>query len=146
MPVKPIPDGYHAYTPYFVVEGATAFLDFLKNAFGAKETLRMPMPGGRIGHAEVTVGDSILMLADANPPEHAARQLNGMLYVADVDTIFARAVSAGAKSVRPIENMFYGDRIGGIVDRWGNHWSIATHIEDVSTEEMQRRIKAQTKS
>src|SRR5438067_5995134 len=100
MAVKPIPDGYSTYTAYYVVDGATEFIQFLKKAFGAEETLRMPAPGGKIGHAEVRIGDSVLMLADANPSEHPARQFNGMLYVNDVDSAFRTAVAAGAKPVR----------------------------------------------
>jgi len=139
MAVKPIPEGYSTYTPYYVVEGAAEFIDFLKKAFGAEETLRMPAPGNRIGHAEVRIGDSMVMLADENP-EHGKRQMNGVLYVSDVDAVFKKAVAAGAKGSRQPENMFYGDRIGSVTDRWGNTWSIATHIEDVAPEEMKRRM------
>jgi PhnB protein len=146
MAVKPIPDGYNTYTPYYVVEGAAEFLDFLKKAFGAEETLRMPAPGGRIGHAEVRIGTSMLMLADASLPEHPVRQFNGMLYVNDADAVFKTAVAAGARSERQPENMFYGDRMGGVVDKWGNHWWIGTHVEDVSPEEMKRRMAAAKKT
>jgi PhnB protein len=142
MAVKPVPDGYHSYTPYFVVDGAAELIALLKTAFGAEETLRMPMPGGKLGHAEVRIGDSMLMMADPNPPEHPARQLNGMLYVADVDAVYQRAVDAGCKGVRPPEDMFYGDRMSGVVDQWGNYWAIATHVEDVPPEEMSRRLAA----
>jgi PhnB protein len=145
MAVKPIPEGYHTYTPYFVVEGAAELIEFLQKAFGAVETLRMPMPGGRLAHAEVRVGSSMLMMADANPPEQGARQLNGMLYVPDVDAAYERALAAGARGVRPPENQFYGDRMSGVVDRWGNYWSIATHVEDVPPEELARRAAAQMK-
>ena len=145
MAVKPIPDGYSTYTPYYVVEGAAGFIDFLKKAFGAEETFRMPAPGGRIGHAEVRIGNSMVMLADPSP-EHPARQLNGFLYVNDVDGMFKTAAAAGAKVVRPLENMFYGDRMGGLIDKWGNHWMIGTHVEDVSPEEMKRRMAAQRKT
>jgi len=146
MAVKPIPDGYNTYTPYYVVEGAAEFLEFLKKAFGAEETVRMPGPGGRIGHAEVRIGTSMLMLADASLPEHPVRQFNGMLYVNDADAVFKTAVAAGARSERQPENMFYGDRMGGVVDRWGNHWWIGTHVEDVSPEEMKRRMAAAKKT
>jgi PhnB protein len=146
MAVKPIPDGYGTYTPYYVVDGAAEFIDFLNKAFGAEETLRMPAPGGRIGHAEVRIGSSMLMLADAGPPEHPARQFNGMLYVNDVDAVFKTAVAAGATSERQPENMFYGDRMGGVVDKWGNRWWIGTHVEDVSPEEMERRMASQKKA
>ena len=144
MAVKPIPDGYSTYTPYYVVEGAAEFIGFLRKAFGAEETFRMPAPGGRIGHAEVRIGNSMVMLADA-APEHPARQFNGMLYVNDADSVFKTAVAAGAKAERQPENMFYGDRMGGVVDKWGNHWWIGTHVEDVSPEEMRRRMAAQQK-
>jgi len=146
MAVKPIPDGYSTYTPYYVVEGAGEFIDFLKKAFGAEETVRMPAPGGRIGHAEVRIGNSMLMLADASAPEHPVRQFNGMLYVNDADAVFKTAVAAGAKAERQPENMFYGDRMGGVIDKWGNHWWIGTHVEDVSPEEMRRRMAAQKKT
>lgn len=145
MAVKPIPEGYHTYTPYYVVDGAVEFIDFLKRAFDAHEAFRMPMPGGKLGHAEVRIGDSVIMLADAHPPEHPARQLNGMIYVEDVDAVYKRAVASGAKGVRPPENQFYGDRMSGVTDKWGNDWSIATHVEDVSPEEMERRVSAQKK-
>jgi PhnB protein len=142
MAVKAIPEGYHSFTPYFVVDGATEFITFLKNAFGAEEIMRMPAHGGKLGHAELRVGDSVLMLADMHPPEHPARQLNGLLYVTDCDGLWRRAVAAGAKGVREPENQFYGDRMAAVVDSWGNYWSIATHIEDVSPEEMKRRMEA----
>ena len=142
MAVKPIPEGYHTFTPYFVVEGASEFIEFLKAAFDAVELMRMPGPGGKLGHAEVRIGDSALMLADAHPPEQEPRQLNGMLYVSDVDAVYANAVALGARGIRPPENMFYGDRMSGVVDKWGNYWSIATHVEDVAPEEMQRRMAA----
>jgi PhnB protein len=145
MAVKPIPDGYSTYTPYYVVDGAAEFIGFLRKAFGAEETVRIPAPGGRIGHAEVRIGNSMVMLADAGP-EHPARQFNGMLYVNDVDSVFKTAVAAGAKIERQPENMFYGDRMGGVVDKWGNHWWIGTHVEDVSPEEMRRRVAAQQKT
>ena len=122
-----------------MVDGAAELIDFLKKAFGAEETLRMPAPGNRIAHAEVRIGDSMLMLADQNP-EHGSKQMNGLLYVTDVDAVFKKAVGAGAKGSRQPENMFYGDRIGSVTDRWGNTWSIATHIEDVTPEEMKRRM------
>jgi PhnB protein len=140
MAIKPIPEGYSTYTPYYVVDGAAEFIDFLKKAFGAEETLRMPAPGNHIGHAEVRIGDSMLMLADQNPPEQGPKQMNGLLYVTDVDAVFKRAVAAGGKGTRQPENMFYGDRMGTVTDRWGNTWSIGTHVEDVTPEEMKRRM------
>jgi PhnB protein len=144
MDVKPVPDGYHTYTPYFVVHGAADLITFLRRAFGAEETVRMPAPGGRIAHAEVRIGDSTLMLADAHPPDHPAKKLNGLLYVRDVDEAFKRAIVAGGKVVRSPENMFYGDRTCCVADHWENHWMIATHIEDVSPDEMKRRMAAQS--
>jgi len=139
MAVKPIPQGYGTYTPYYVVDGASEFIDFLKKAFGAEETFRMPAPGNRIGHAEVRLGDSMIMLADQNP-EHGPSRMNGVLYVTDVDSVFKKAVAAGGKPSRQPENMFYGDRIGAVTDKWGNTWSISTHVEDVTPEEMKRRM------
>jgi PhnB protein len=143
MAVKPIPEGYRTYTPYYVVDGAAEFIEFLKKAFGAEETMRMPAPGGKIGHAEVRIGDSVVMLADHNPTEHPAQKMNGLLYVTDVDGVFKKAVAAGAKGVRQPENMFYGDRMGGVVDKWGNYWSVATHVEDVTPDEIKRRLATQ---
>jgi len=140
MAVKPVPDGYRTYTPYYVVEGGAEFIEFLRKAFGAEETVRMPAPNDRIGHAEVRIGDSMVMLADPNPPDHGPKQMNAVLYVTDVDAVFKRAVAAGAKASRQPENMFYGDRMGTVTDRWGNAWTIGTHIEDVTPEEMQRRM------
>jgi PhnB protein len=145
MAVQPVPEGYHTYTPYYVVQGAAEFIEFLKKAFGAEETFRMPAPGGRIGHAEARIGNSMVMLADASPPEHPVRQFNGMLYVNDVDAAFKSAVAAGGKATRQPENMFYGDRSGEVTDKWGNTWWVATHVEDVSPDEMQRRMAQQKK-
>ena len=147
--VKPIPEGYHTATPYLIIKGAAAALEFYKNAFGAIELCRMPNPDGRVGHAEIKVGDSIIMLADEHPeigarsPEtYGGTPVSLMLYVEDVDAVFNRAVAAGAKVERPVTNQFYGDRTGGIIDPFGHKWYLATHVEDVSTEEMLRRAKA----
>jgi PhnB protein len=144
MTVKPIPEGYNTFTPYFVVEGATDFIDFLKKAFGGTEVFRFPVPGGKIGHAEVRVGGSMLMLADTGP-EHPPTRIGSYLYVTDVDATYKKALAAGAQSKREPANQFYGDRVATVADRWGNTWSIGTHVEDVSPEEMQRRMKAQQK-
>jgi PhnB protein len=144
MAVQPVPSGYHTYTPYYIVDGAAELIDLLKKAFGAEELFRMPAPRGRIGHAEVRIGDSILMMADATP-EHRALQLNGLLYVRDVDAAFARATAAGCAGTRSPENMFYGDRMSSVTDKWGNVWAIATHVEDVSPAEMEVRAAAQKK-
>ena len=150
MAVKPIPDGYHSVTPYLIVDGGARALDFYAKALGAKEFVRMPAPDGRIGHAEMRVGDSVIMLADENPEMHALgpKSVGGtpvslMVYVDDVDKVFARAVAAGATVERPVANQFYGDRTGGIVDPFGHRWYLATHVEDVSPEEMKRRMKEQ---
>ena len=155
MAVKPIPEGYHSVTPYLIVNGAAAALDFYKKAFGAKELFRFPMPDGRIGHAEIKIGDSHIMLAD-EPQDELQRQmgyrapatLGGtavgiMLYVDDVDAVAKQAVAAGAKEVRPVVDQFYGDRSGTFTDPFGHIWTIGTHTEDVSSEEMQRRASKQ---
>ena len=140
MAVKPIPDGYHSVTPYLVVDGAEELLTFVKQAFGAEETVRMGGPDGKIGHAEIRIGDSIVMLADATAQ---SAQLQAMLhlYVDDADATYARALEAGATSVRELKDEFYGDRTGGVRDQFGNQWFLATHIEDVSEEEMARRAQ-----
>ncbi len=146
--VKPIPDGYNTVTPYLIVDGAAAAIEFYKKIFGAKEVMRMPAPGGRIGHAEVKIGDSHVMLADENPDMNARspKSVGGspislLLYVDDVDKTVDRAIAAGAKLKRPVADQFYGDRTGGIEDPFGHQWYVATHIEDVSPEEMQKRSK-----
>jgi PhnB protein len=146
MAVKAIPHQYHSVTPYLVVKGAAAAIDYYKKVFGATEKGRMEAPGGQIGHAELTIGDSIVMLADEAPGMgHRGPQAFGgtpvslVLYVEDVDTVFKRATAAGGKTVRPVENQFYGDRMGTLEDPFGHLWSIATHVEDVSTEEMKKR-------
>ena len=144
MAVKPIPEGYHTFTPYFIVEGASDFIDFLKKAFGGNEIYRFPAPGGKIGHAEVRVGDSVLMLADTNP-EYPPTRIGSYLYVTDVDATYKKAVTAGGQSRREPANQFYGDRVATVADRWGNTWSMGTHVEDVPPEEMERRMKAQKK-
>jgi len=144
MAVKPIPEGYHTFTPYFVVEGASNFIDFVKNAFGGQEIYRFPAPGGKIGHAEMRVGDSVLMLADTTA-EFSPSKMVSYLYVPDVDATYKKALAAGARSQREPANQFYGDRVGTVTDRWGNTWSIGTHVEDVPPDEMERRMKAQKK-
>lgn len=143
--VKPIPDGYHSVTPYLYIKGAARAIEFYTKAFGARERMRMPGPDGTIGHAEIEVGDSVIMLADA--PERAADTRNGvtsslLIYVDDVDSVFRRALGAGATEVQPLEDKFYGDRMGMVRDPFGHEWSLGTHVEDVSPEEMQRRADA----
>ena len=146
MPVKPIPDGYHSATPYLIVSGAAEAIEFYKKAFGATELFRMAGSGGKIGHAEIKIGNSPIMLADEHPEMGArsAKTLGGspvflMLYVDNVDALAAQAIAAGAKPVRPVQNQFYGDRSGTFEDPFGLLWTISTHVEDVSSEEMQRR-------
>jgi PhnB protein len=146
---KPIPDGYHTATPYLIVKGAAQAIEFYKKAFGATELMRMPQPGGKIGHAEIKIGDSPIMLADESPDVGARspQSIGGspvsiMLYVEDVDRMFSQAVAAGAKVKRPVADQFYGDRTGGIEDPFGHLWYIATHKEDVSPEEMRKRAAA----
>ena len=147
--VKSIPEGFHALTPYLVMNDAARAIDFYKEAFGAQEVMRMDAPGGKVGHAELKVGDSIFMLADECPesPYRAPQSLGGtsvglMLYVEDVDAVVERAVSAGAKLVRPVKDQFYGDRTGGVEDPFGHAWYVATHVEDVPPEELKRRAAA----
>lgn len=147
--VKPIPDGYPRAMPYLIVDGAAKALDFYKQVFEAKERMRMPAPQGKVGHAEITIGDSVIMLADEHPQmdARAPRAFGGspvsiMVYVPDVDATVKTAVAAGAKVTRPVEDMFYGDRTGTIDDPFGHRWHIATHIEDVPPEEMERRVAA----
>jgi len=133
---KPIPDGYHTATPYLIVKGAAQAIEFYKKAFGATELLRMAQPGGKVGHAEIKIGDSILMLADESPEIDArspqsfgGSPVSILLYVEDVDAVFTQAVAAGAAVQRPVANQFYGDRTGGVKDPFGHMWYIATHVE-----------------
>ncbi|MDQ3747161.1 MAG: VOC family protein [Acidobacteriota bacterium] len=147
--VKPIPEGYGTVTPYLIVDGAARAIEFYKEAFGAEESFRMEGPGGRVGHAEIKIGDSHVMLADEHP-EMGARgpqsfggsPISLVLYVEDVDATVRRAVKAGAKLTRPVANQFYGDRTGGLEDPFGHAWYVATHVEDVSEEEMKKRAAA----
>ncbi len=144
MPVKPIPEGYHAITPYLIIDGAAQAIDFYKKVFGATELFRMPdATGKRIGHAELKIGDSRIMLADEfkemgyrNPKALGGTPVSLMLYVQDVDAVIPRAVKEGAKVVQPIKDQFYGDRSGTIHDPFGHVWTVATHIKDVSSQEM----------
>jgi PhnB protein len=149
MAVKSVPDGYHTITPYLIINGAAQAIEFYKRAFGAAETVRMPDPKGRIAHAEIKIGDSMIMLADEHHEmgHRGPRTLGGtsvsiLLYVPDVDSVFDRAIKAGAKSQRPVADQFYGDRMGTLEDPFGHVWTIGTHIEDVSAEEMKRRMAA----
>jgi PhnB protein len=144
--VKPIPDGYPQITPYLTIGGASAAIDYYGKVFGAKERLRMAEPDGKIGHAELEIGDSLIMLSDEYPDRGiiGPRTIGGTpvtisIYVEDVDAIYDRAVQSGAKALRPVENQFYGDRSGQFEDPFGHRWSVATHVEDVSAEEMAKR-------
>jgi PhnB protein len=147
--VKPIPDGYQSLTPYLIVDGAASAIEFYQKVFGAIELMRLAGPDGKIGHAELIINDSRIMLAD-EAPQMGARgphsvggsPVSMMLYVDDVDAIAKRAIAAGAKLTRPIADQFYGDRSGGLEDPFGHQWHIATHKEDVSPEELQRRSAA----
>ena len=147
--VKPIPDGYHTATPYLIVKGASSAIDFYKKAFGATELFRFAAPDGKVGHAELKIGDSPIMLAD-EAPEMDARSpqtLGGtamsiLMYVTDVDAQFKQAVAAGAKVLRPVQDQFYGDRSGFLQDPFGHRWGLATHKEDLSVEEVGKRAAA----
>ncbi len=146
--VKPIPTGFHSVTPYLRVKGAAQALEFYRKALGAEERFRMPMPDGKIGHAEIVVGDSIIMLADEFPEMNVKgpQTLGGtsvslMVYVADSDVAFKRAVDAGAKVLRPVVDQFYGDRSGTVLDPFGHEWTLSTHKEDVPAAEMDKRAK-----
>ena len=147
--VKPIPEGYHSITPYLFVRSAASAIDFYKNAFGATEIVRMVGSNGKIMHAELRIGDSIVMLADENPqtgvmsPQTVGGFSSGLhIYVENVDAIIQKAIESGAKLLRPIKDQFYGDRSGSLLDPFGHMWSVATHVEDVSPEEMKKRMTA----
>ena len=149
MAVKPIPDGYHSVTPYLMIQGASEAIEFYKQAFGATEVFRLAQPNGKIGHAEIRIGDSSIMLAD--PCEEGAfrnpRSLGGSsvglhVYVEDVDAQFAQALRAGAKPVKPVQDQFYGDRTGTLEDPFGHIWFLATHKEDIAPDEINRRAEA----
>jgi len=145
---KAIPEGYHSVTPYLIVDGAAKAIDFYKRAFGAVELFRMDGPDGRIGHAEIRIGDSPVMMADEHPemgfrsPTSLGNTPVGlMIYVDDCDKVYNQAVAAGAKVLKPLTDQFYGDRNGTVTDPFGHQWTVATHKEDVSTEEMDRRMQ-----
>jgi PhnB protein len=148
MSVKPVPEGYHSVTPYLAVDGAAEAIDWYVRALGATELFRMERDG-KIGHAEIKIGDSPIMLADEHPDmDHLGPKARGgatasfMIYVPDVDAAFRRAIDAGAKEVQPVDDKFYGDRSGTLADPFGHVWTIATHVEDVPEDEMQRRMEA----
>jgi PhnB protein len=153
MPVKSIPEGCQVLTPYLYIRDAAGALDFYKKAFGATERMRMADPGGRVMHAEILIGDSAIMLADEfpeigvrSPKSYGGSPMCLHLYVEDVDAQVSRAVEAGATVVRPVEDKFYGDRTGMIEDPFGHLWSFATHVEDVTPEQMQERFEGAMKS
>jgi PhnB protein len=146
--VRPIPEGYHSVTPYLIVGDAAGAIAFYKRAFGAKEVMRMAAPGGRVGHAELKIGDSRIMLADEFPDMGARspKAIGGTpvslhLYVEDVDAVAKRAVAAGAKEVRPVKDQFYGDRLGTLEDPFGHLWHVSTHKEDLAPDELKRRAE-----
>ena len=144
--VKPIPEGYPQVTPYLCVDGADAAIDFYTNVFGAKERMRMPAPEGKVGHAELELGNALIMLSDEMPDfgNKSPKTVGGTpvilsLYVEDVDGVFGKAIEAGATAIREPEDQFYGDRAGQFEDPFGHRWSVATHVEDVPPEEMEKR-------
>jgi PhnB protein len=148
MATKPIPEGYHTATPYLAVDDAAEAIEYYKNAFGAKERSRMEAPDGSIGHAELEIGDSLVMLSDPFPQAttRTPKELGGttatvFLYVEDVDAVVKRAVDAGATVTMEVADQFWGDRFGAITDPFGHSWSIATHVEDVPPDEMARRAE-----
>jgi PhnB protein len=149
MAVHHIPEGYHSVIPYLVIKGAASAIEFYKTAFNAVEVMRMPAPDGTIGHAEIKIGDSHVMLADEHPGmgQLSPKTIGGtpvsiMIYVPDVDARFNAAIAGGATQLRPLEDQFYGDRSGMVTDPFGHTWMIATHVEDVTPEEMQKRMAA----
>ena len=144
--VNAIPDGYPRVTPYLIVNGAAAAIDFYKSVLGATERMRMAGPDGKLGHAELEIGDSVIMLADEHPEMNARgpKTVGGTpvslhVYVEDADSVFERAVEAGAEPLQPVEDKFYGDRSGGFEDPFGHHWNVATHVEDIPPDEMSKR-------
>ena len=144
--VKPIPDGYHSLTPYLIIDGAAEAMEYYKNAFGAVELFRMEHEG-KIGHAEMRIGDSPLMLADEMPQYKGPKALGGtpvslMIYVEDVDKVYPQAIAAGGTEIKPLQDQFYGDRSGTLSDPFGHIWTIATHKEDVTPEEIEKRVAA----
>jgi PhnB protein len=152
MAVKPVPDGYSDVTVYLIVRGARRAIDFYTKAFGAVELMRLDAPGGLIGHAEVRIGETPVMIADENPEwgVKAPESLGGspvhmLLYVADCDAVFSRALAEGAKELRPLKDQFYGDRTGTLLDPFGHQWTIATRKEDLSVDEIKRRAEKAAK-
>ena len=150
--IKPVPDGYPSLTPYLIVSDGAAAIEFYRKAFGAGLRLKLDAPGGRVGHAELEIGNGLVMLADEHPEMGALAPTTiggtpvGLhLYLEDVDAVAKKAIAAGATLKRPVENQFYGDRLGSIIDPFGHLWHISTHVEDVSPEEIGRRAAAMAK-
>ncbi|HLP76559.1 MAG TPA: VOC family protein [Candidatus Paceibacterota bacterium] len=148
--IQPVPEGFHSVTPYLTIKGAAQAIEFYKRAFAAQERLRMPGPDGKtVGHAEILIGDSAIMLADEFPGCNLSPQtlkgtpINLVIYVEKVDDVFQSAIAAGAKVKQPLENKFWGDRAGSVTDPFGHEWTIMTHVEDVSPDEMNKRMKAE---
>jgi PhnB protein len=139
---KPIPDGFHSVTVYLTVPGVAKLIDFLKQAFDATEIERMQEPSGRVAHASMKVGDTMVMMGEPQAPQQQPKPGNLLLYVENADAVYQKAIQAGAKSISEPKDQFYGDRSGGVEDPSGNCWWIATHIEDVSHEELERRARA----
>jgi PhnB protein len=152
MTVKPIPEGYHSVTPYLSIDGAAEALRWYEKAFGATEVLRLPM-GDKIGHAEIRIGDSFVMMADEwpdmgllGPKSRGGTTISLMIYVEDADRVFAVAIAAGATEERAVQDQFYGDRSGTLIDPFGHRWTISTHVEDVPEDELQRRMADMSKA
>jgi PhnB protein len=150
--VKPVPDGYHTITPYLSVNGATAAIEFYKKAFGAREVLKLAQPDGRVGHAELQIGESRIMLADEfpqmefrSPSAIGGTPVHLHMYVENVDAVVNQAVAAGAKLLRPVQDQFYGDRLGTVADPYGHVWHVSTHMEDLSMDELRKRAAAKHK-
>lgn len=142
MAVKPIPEGYQRLTPMLVVNDAHRQIDFIKRAFGAEERMLVPMPGNKVAHSELVLGDSLVMVSDATPQFVAGGASDLFMYVENVDEVYKRALAAGATSEMEPADMFYGDRTANVRDPLGNRWSLSTHVDDVSEEEMTRRMKS----
>lgn len=150
--VKPVPDGYHTITPYLSVNGATAAIEFYKKAFGAREVLKLAQPDGRVGHAELQIGQSRIMLADEfpqmefrSPSTIGGTPVHLHMYVENADAVVSQAVAAGAKLLRPVQDQFYGDRLGTVADPYGHVWHVSTHTEDLSMDELRKRAAARHK-
>lgn len=150
--VKPIPDGYHTITPYLSVNGAAAAIEFYKKAFGAREVLKLAQPDGRVGHAELQIGESRIMLADEfpqmdfrSPSAIGGTAVHLHMYVENADAVVNQAVAAGAKLLRPVQDQFYGDRLGTVADPYGHVWHVSTHTEDLSMDELRKRAAAKHK-